>query len=151
MVNPKSVYRKTEAGIAEVQVRTLGLRAELRRLLILIDGTATLDRLAAFVRGSEIDFLVAELEYNGLVTSAPIAPIGRSQPAVKASAAGAANPPSHSANAGIEGALEPTAAQVLAVRRVAIHMLHEILGPDADSMAVQIERCKNSQIGRAHV
>ena len=142
MVNPKSVYRKTEAGIAEVQVRTLGLRAELRRLLILIDGTATLDRLAAFVRGSEIDFLVAELEYNGLVTSAPIVQV---QPTIKASAAGAANPPSHSANAGIEGVLEPTAAQVLAVRRVAIHMLHEILGPDADSMAVKIERCKNSQ------
>ena len=148
MVNPKSVYRKTEAGIAEVQVRTLGLRAELRRLLILIDGTATLDRLAAFVRGSEIDFLVAELEYNGLVTSAPIvpiAPIGRGQATIKASAAGAANPPSHSANAGMEGVLEPTAAQVLAVRRVAIHMLHEILGPDADSVAVKIERCKNSQ------
>ena len=124
MVNPKSVYRKTEAGVAEVQVRTLGLRAELRRLLILIDGTATLDRLAAFVRGSEIDFLVAELEYNGLVTSAPIvpvvpiapiaptAPIGTGQPTINASAAGAANPPSHSANAGIEGVLEPTAAQV---------------------------------------
>ena len=148
MVNPKSVYRKTEAGVAEVQVRTLGLRAELRRLLILIDGTATLDRLAAFVRGSEIDFLVAELEYNGLVTSAPIvpiAPIGTGQPTIKASAAGAANPPSHSVNAGIEGVLEPTAAQVLAVRRAAIHMLHEILGPDADSMAVKIERCKTSQ------
>ena len=154
MVNPKSVYRKTEAGIAEVQVRTLGLRAELRRLLILIDGKATLDRLAAFVRGSEIDFLVAELEYNGLVTSAPIVPIAPIapiglivpvQPTIKASAAGAANPPSHSANAGIEGVLEPTAAQVLAVRRVAIHMLHEILGPDADAMAVKIERCKNSQ------
>ena len=151
MVNPKSVYRKTEAGVAEVQVRTLGLRSELRRLLILIDGTATLDRLAAFVRGSEIDFLVAELEYNGLVTSAPIvpivptAPIGTGQPTINASAAGAANPPSHSANAGMEGVLEPTAAQVLAVRRVAIHMLHEILGPDADSVAVKIERCKNSQ------
>ncbi len=142
MVNPKSIYRKTEAGVAEVQVRTLGLRAELRRLLILIDGAATLDRLAAFVRGSEIEFLVAELEYDGLITCAPIAP---ARPAINASAAGAANPPSPSANAGIEGVLEPTAAQVLAVRRAAIHMLHEILGPDADSMAVKIERCKNSR------
>lgn len=145
MVNPKSIYRKTAAGIAEVQARALGLRAELRRLLILIDGTATLDRLAAFVRGSEIDFLVAELEHDGLVTSAPIAPIAQGQPAIKASASGAANPPSHSANAGIDGVLEPTATQVLAVRRAAIHMLHEILGPDADSMAVKIDRCNNSQ------
>ena len=142
MVNPNSIYRKTEAGVAEVQVRTLGLRAELRRLLILIDGTATLARLAAFVRGSEIDFLVAELEHDGLVTSAPIE---QGQPATKASTAGAANRPSHGVSAGIEGVLEPTAGQVLAVRRAAIHMLHEILGPDADSMAVKIERCKNSQ------
>ena len=156
-MNPKVVYRKTEAGVAEFQTRSLGLRAELRRLLILIDGTATLDRLAAFVRGTEIDFLVTELEHHGLITSTPIgtipdiaptsltSPMGQGQPGIVAPTEGTARQPAESANAGIDGVLEPTAAQVLAVRRAAIQMLHEILGPDADTAAVKIERCKNSQ------
>ena len=72
MLNPNSIYRKTEAGLAEVQARVLGLRAELRRLLILIDGNAPLSRLSAFVRGSEIDFLIAELETQGLVAAGRI-------------------------------------------------------------------------------
>ncbi len=69
MLNPNTVYRKTDAGMHEVQTRDLGLRAELRRLLILIDGNTPVSRLATFVRGSEIDFLIAELESQALIAS----------------------------------------------------------------------------------
>ena len=140
MLNPNTIYRKTEAGIAEVQARALGLRAELRRLLILIDGTAPVSRLASFVRGSEVEFLIAELEQQGLVvTGSPAASSPPAQSAPTPALAGS------TAGSSADGALEPTAAQMQAVRRTAIHTLHDILGPSADDLAVKIERCKNSQ------
>ena len=151
MLNPYTVYRKTEAGVTEVQVRALGLRAELRRLLILIDGTATLTRLAAFVRGSEIDLLIAELEGFGLVTSVTIgqtmsiAPTGATPRATAAQAPIASPAAAAVAHSDTDGVLEPTAAQVLAVRRAAIRTLHDILGPEADALALKIEQCKSAQ------
>ena len=74
MLKPNTVYFKTQAGMQEVKARVLGLRAELRRLLILVDGNAPLSRLAIFVRGSEIDSVMAELEVLGLVTSGTSSP-----------------------------------------------------------------------------
>ncbi len=155
MLNPKSIYRKSPAGVAEVQARALGLRAELRRLLILIDGTATTERLAAFVRGSEIDFLLAELETQGLIVPAVVAPpVGIGAAIGKgASASGTGGPATVTASPAIpapnavgnDGLPEPTAAQVQAVRRAAIHTLHDILGPDADRLAIKIENCKDAQ------
>lgn len=139
MLNPNTVYFKTEAGIAEVKARALGLRAELRRLLILVDGHTPLSRLAIFVRGSEIDFLIAELEIQDLVTTG-IGATATPTPAAPASAA-----PAASAN------LEPTTAQLLAVRRAAIGTLHDLLGPDADVLAVKIERCKDTQALRVAI
>jgi hypothetical protein len=136
MLNPNTVYFKTEAGMGEVKARAMGLRAELRRLLILIDGNATVGRLAAFVRGSEVDFLIAELESLGLVTS------GASSGNV-ATVTGVATPAPVAAPT--DPSLEPTAAQMQAVRRAAIRSLHDTLGPDADTLAVKVERCKDAQ------
>ncbi len=152
MLNPNSIFRKTEAGVAEVQARALGLRAELRRLLILIDGTATIDRLAAFVRGSEVEFLLAELATLGLIVPAsdtPTVGIG----AAIGKGVGSAGPVTISAGgikpasgyAAGDGLPEPTAAQVQAVRRAAVHTLHAILGPGADRLAIRIENCKDAQ------
>ena len=151
MLNLNTVYRKTEAGVTEVQVRSLGLRAELRRLLILIDGSATLTRLAAFVRGTEIDLLIAELEAQGLITAVTIAPTMAVAPASAtarpaAPQAAIASPiTAPTAHSDTDGVLEPTAAQVLAVRRSAISTLHDILGPEADALALRIEQCKSAQ------
>ena len=134
MLNPNTVYFKTEAGMAEVKARALGLRAELRRLLILVDGNATLGRLAVFVRGSEIDFLIAELETQGLVTAGSIAPSATAEP-LGPGAAGSAT----------GGYVEPTIGQILAVRQAAVRTLHDLLGPDADTQAAKIDRCKDSR------
>ncbi len=139
-MNPNTIYRKTDAGVAEVQLRALGLRAELRRLLILMDGVATIAKLAAFVRGSEVEHLIAELEVQGLVTTgmaiAPPPAVGTAVGAVAVTA---------------DGLLEPTAAQLLAVRRTAISKLHEILGPGAAELSLKIERCKDANEMRAAV
>lgn len=167
MLNPNLIFFKTEAGVAEVKARVLGLRAELRRLLILVDGHATLSRLAVFVRGSEIDTLVAELELLGLVTSgagglaatgeAIVLPMARmsgspAQPWQSPSAALAATLPP-TADPTIPAATyanpEPTTAQMLAVRRAAVRSLHDLLGPDAAVLTVKIEQCKDAQELRA--
>lgn len=151
MLKPNTVYFKTEAGMAEVKVRTLGLRAELRRLLILVDGNAPLSRLAVFVRGSEIDYLIAELELQGLVTTSVGAPVAFAESIVllptaawRATNAAPPAPPATPAAATYAN-LEPTTAQMLAVRRTAVSTLHDLLGPDADALAVKIERCKDAQ------
>ena len=143
--------------LTEVQARALGLRAELRRLLILIDGNTPLGRLAVFVRGSEIDFLIAELETQGLVTAATIGHVaGLTLPTPTAPPAALVatpqpRPTAPVAATGGDGVFEPTAAQVLAVRRAAIHTLHDILGPGADALAVKIEKCKDAQALRTTI
>lgn len=140
----------------EVKARVLGLRAELRRLLILVDGNVPLSRLAIFVRGSEIDYLIAELEIQGLVATGMGAPISFGErinaPSVAASAVPLAPTPmpapalalSPSAAAASTN-VEPTKSQMLAVRRMAVSTLHDLLGPDADALAVKIERCKDAK------
>lgn len=161
MLNPNTIYRKTDAGVAEVQARALGLRAELRRLLILIDGVAPLGRLANFVRGAEIDFLIAELEVQGLITAATLGQIARIAPAA---APPVQRPPPIATNSPLDAptgiayvarpapvtpaqdaAMEPTAAQMQAVRRAAIRTLRELLGVSADGLAAKIERCRDAQ------
>jgi hypothetical protein len=136
MLNPTTVYFKTEAGIDEVKARALGLRAELRRLLILVDGAAPLSRLSVFVRGSEIDYLIAELELLGLVATAMNAPALGGEPIEVRTAVAPAAPLIPT---------EPTSTQLAAVRRAAVSMLHELLGPEADALTIKIERCKDSQ------
>ena len=151
MLKPNTVYFKTQAGIQEVKARVLGLRAELRRLLILVDGNAPLSRLAIFVRGSEIDSVMAELEVLGLVTSGTSSPAAVGLPiAAPASIAEpverpATPPPAAAPAPTLYANLAPTAAQLLAVRNTAIRTLHEMLGPDADSLAIKIERCIDAQ------
>jgi len=133
MLNPNTVYFKTEAGMAEVSARALGLRAELRRLLILIDGASSIARLASFVRGSEVDFLIAELESLRLVTTGGTSRVMQAAAGTTAAATSA------------ETANVPTAAQLLAVSRAAVRTLHNLLGPDSGSLAAKIERCRDSR------
>ena len=45
----RDVYRKTEAGHAEIRSRALGLDARTRGLLILVNGELTVGELAARV------------------------------------------------------------------------------------------------------
>lgn len=160
MLNPNTVYFKTDAGVDEVKARALGLRAELRRLLILVDGKTPLNRLAVFVRGSEIDHVIAELEYQGLVTTRIGAPHAAGQPIAQPAISAAAIPlatsltqateppsstPSPAVAPGAYANLEPTAAQMLAVRRTGARTLHDLLGADADVLVVKIDRCKDAQ------
>jgi hypothetical protein len=125
-------YRKTDAGVVEVQTRALGLRSELRRLLILVDGRAALSHLASFVPGQPILDMVEELETAGLIA----APSAAGEP-VRAMVAPVANEEqatqfarSHVPGAGAYAASTPrtTDAQLQAVRDRAVRGLRRILG-----------------------
>jgi hypothetical protein len=61
--------RKTMTGQREFEQRCLPLRAEQRRLLILIDGKRTAQSLAGYFRRDELPHLLEELCALGLVDS----------------------------------------------------------------------------------
>jgi hypothetical protein len=63
----EQVVRKTIAGHREFEQRRMPLRAQLRRLLILIDGKRTTHSLANCVRANELFTLLEELRVLGLV------------------------------------------------------------------------------------
>jgi hypothetical protein len=134
MLSPNTIFRKTELGNAEIANRRLGLRAELRRLLILIDGRKTAGTLATFVRLPEVDGLLYELQSLGVIEVADGTAVA---PAPTAAA------PSASAQGG-DAALAPTQDQFLAARRAAVRFLNDTLGPDAESLALKLERTANA-------
>ncbi len=140
MLNPNTIFRKTELGNMEVASRKLGLRAELRRLLILIDGRNTAGKLAVFVRMPEIDMLLYELQALGLIdpldgnVESALAP-----PSAAPVAAPAAQSPSG------ESALMPTNEQFIAARTAAVRFINDKLGPSGETLAVKLERTRNAQ------
>ncbi len=68
------VYRKTLSGYREIEARNVVSRAELRRLLVLIDGHRDLRALGACFRAGELVALIKELEALGLVESTSASP-----------------------------------------------------------------------------
>lgn len=65
-----ATYKKTAAGLAELERRSTRLRPEQRRLLILIDGKHSLGSLAPLFRTGEIEHLIDELATLGMIESA---------------------------------------------------------------------------------
>lgn len=134
MLNPNAVFRKTELGNAEIAGRKLGLRSELRRLLILVDGRNTVAKLAAFVRLPEIDHLLYELQAQGLIDAG----VGAvAAPAVAASSTVAATSGDQT--------LVPSKEQFMAARSAAVHFVNDNLGPGGESLAIKLERTHNAQ------
>jgi hypothetical protein len=151
MLNPNALFRKTEAGVAEVSARKAGLRAELRRLLIMVDGRNTAARLATLVSNTETESLLFELQSLGLIDAADGTVISNPNAVVETVTRDASSVnTAASADAPVYSA-EPTAEQFIAARRAAVRKLNEILGPQAESLALQIERCKTARELRERV
>jgi hypothetical protein len=136
MLDPNTIFRKTELGNIEVASRKLGLRAELRRLLILVDGRNTAAKLAAFVRMPEADNLLYELQSLGVIETSD---------GVIASAAIVAPAPSTAPQTPAESSLAPSQEQFVAARKAGVRFLNDTLGPDADTLAIKLERAANAQ------
>ncbi len=70
MLSPNAIFRKTDAGVAEVSARALGLRAAVRRVLIMADGRNTVAALSTTVRADEIESIIYELQALSLIDMA---------------------------------------------------------------------------------
>lgn len=66
-IDDSVIFRKTIKGTQEVAERTFGLDRNLRRLLIVIDGIKDVTELSAFVRSTEVDASIAQLETKGFI------------------------------------------------------------------------------------
>jgi hypothetical protein len=122
-----TIFRKTIAGHQEFEQRAMPLRAELRRLLILIDGHHTTDSLRPCVRPGELPRLLAELQALGLVESTATKPAF-----------------DHTAVARIANKLSALSpARFDAVRAAAMQAAQELLGAAAQSYRLSLVLCRD--------
>lgn len=124
-----TVLRKTEAGIDGIKQRDPRLSPKLRMSLILVDGTKSVaELLKSLPNPEETMQVLAQLLDAGFV-SIIAAPQAAPKPALAP-----AQPANH----------ESDAAALKAAMRRATHLLDAMLGPDAEVLCLQIERCTSS-------
>jgi hypothetical protein len=116
------VLAKTPKGLDEVKSRRHGLPQQLRSLLIVVDGAASVrDLVARFGRIADIGSSLQALVDQGFVAPAPApAPAAAEAPRPAASVAGQ------------EGSA-PTLGTLT-------RLLHDALGPNGDELAVRLEK-----------
>jgi len=127
-----SVYRKTEKGLAEIETRAHRLAPRLRSALIMVDGKRNDDELRKLIL-SDPDGALKSLLDEGYVEVISITPQRPAPPPPPAPEAGAAA--AQAAAAG-QRALDD-------VRKKAIRMLMERVGPVAEAVAMKMEKAHN--------
>jgi hypothetical protein len=143
----KLVYRKTEAGVAEIKTRKAGLDGRTRTLLILVNGVLSANDLATHV-GYDPRPVLAALAAEGLVEAVEVAanrtlpraapkPAAAPAPAPAPAAAGPATDPGPTT-------MGPTTissvVDMKAVIQRAMVVLVPLYGPDATSVVQPLLR-----------
>jgi hypothetical protein len=129
MLDENLVFHKTQAGATEVTAPVHGLPPKLRRGLIMVDGARTVADLAPMFRPGEVDLILGELQKLGLVSLEG----GRLAEVLDATAQDAA----------AAGAIPPERFEE--VRRRAMREISDRLGPNGDTLALKIERCRTPE------
>ncbi|XVJ68612.1 MAG: hypothetical protein HEQ39_02415 [Rhizobacter sp.] len=124
------IYRKTEKGHSEIKTRANRLAQRLRAALILIDGKTTDDDLRRMILGDAEEVLQTLLDMDYIeVTS-----VSREMP-ITPEVAKSRKAPAENA---------PTSPVTFQTRRLqALRFLNDQLGPEAESLAIRIEKTKN--------
>lgn len=156
MLEDTAILAKTAAGRDAVAKRSHGLNPRQRAILISINGEldiGALRRRLGMGQAGEPDATVDLLMREGLVESAaPAAPA--TPPAPVPGAAAAPAPAARAAPAPVPSqpsiAVDGTVAFALSngidwrtLQTRAGHILHELMGPDADLLAMRIERARS--------
>lgn len=128
-IQGSAVFRKTAKGLEEIEKRTHRLGIKLRMALVLVNGERDAAEIITDVRDNG-ESLLAELLAGGFIE-----PAGGAQPAVVAS------PPAQ-ASAGAAPGIQ--VADLHAAQRAAVKAIEEMLGPEGESIALKIERCKTA-------
>jgi len=136
-----SYYARTEKGAAEVAQRSQAIPARARSLLLMIDGKSTgaqlLEKLAAFPNSGELLQLLETEGYIGPVDGAGAA-VSAPAAAPVATASMPATQPTASSGTG-------SGAGIGAAKRFMIRSLHEIFGPDADSLTGKVDLAQTAE------
>jgi hypothetical protein len=135
-MKPASYYARTEKGAAEVAQRSQAIPARARSLLLMIDGKSTgaqlLEKLAAFPNSGELlqlletEGYIGPVDGGGAAVSAPAAAPAAASPAVASPGTGS-----------VSG--------IGAAKRFMIRSLHEIFGPDADSLTGKVDLAQTTE------
>jgi hypothetical protein len=137
-----SLYARTDKGAAEVAQRSQAIPARARSLLLMIDGKATgaqlLEKFAAYPNSAEFLQLLEDGGYiaplqGGALPSAS-APAAAATAPVQGAPAGAPTPAPAAAGAGGIGA----------AKRFMVRTLHEVFGPDADSLTGKVDQAQTA-------
>jgi hypothetical protein len=150
------IFHKTTLGYEEVASRAHGLSARLRRCLILIDGKRNMRELMALLPGDDLSSLIQSLEVDGFIeliglsseTGAKAVP---SQSKVELSMNTTmqvdlmsgffdSQPLFKDSNGQLRQPLPFKERQLRASR-----VINELLGPNAEGIALKIEACKDNR------
>lgn len=132
-----TIFRKTAKGVAEIETRAHRLTPRMRSTLILVDGKRDGADLRQLITQQADETLQALAEQGFIeavgetVHAAPAA----TPAAAEAAGAPAAPPPPPAA----------PAQDVNVVRKAAVRMLVEILGPSSDTLAVRMEKARTME------
>ncbi len=125
-----SVLHKTEAGINAIKLRDRALTPKLRMLLIVVDGHKSVSELIKVLPQPD----EARAQLGELLTAGFVEIVQKATPAPPPPAP-AATPATQATRVGAEDELK------LKIRR-ATRLLDAMLGPDSETLSLQIERCK---------
>jgi hypothetical protein len=129
-IDPNVVLRKTAKGQQEVDTRAFRLPMRVRALLIMVNGERSVSQLLAGALGTG-DSALRELLAGGFVEArdgSAVAAVPAATPAAR---------PDISAKGAAAAPLDLNATQ-----RAAVKAIEDLLGPEGESIALKIERCK---------
>lgn len=128
------IYAKTPLGLHEIATRERRLSPRLRSALILVDGKRDEEELARLIQNAD-ETLQALLEAQLIAAVA-----GKS---ARSSRPAELEPEPAAAPAGL------SAADLATLRRDAVRALNDLLGPEAESLALRLERATDEDQLRA--
>ncbi|HMS26058.1 MAG TPA: hypothetical protein PKC80_01610 [Burkholderiaceae bacterium] len=131
----QTIFKKTEKGMLALKVRDHALSFKLRSLLIMVDGIKTIEQLGQVTTsGAEIQEhidLLQEQEYVQVVS-------------MPAASSNTVNVEQQAPTAIVAPATQTTALPSLQTAiRQSTKSLIDLLGPNSDSLCMQLEKCKS--------
>ena len=126
-----TIYRKTDKGQAEIETRQYRLPPRLRTPLIMVDGRRTDDDLRKVIGGGHDEVLASLLEQGFIEAIAELAAAPAS-PAPAPTVAQPARAPSSAPSTNLDD-----------IRRLAVRLLIDQLGPGGEATAIRIERTRS--------
>jgi hypothetical protein len=138
-VSELSVCVKSPKGINEISTRAAGLNPRLRQLLILLDGKRAVHELAKMLPTLNVPEALGALIGEGFAENLSE---GSAQPITSSASSPAPAPPAAPPSMA-QGILSPGSglSERDAIMRTA-RLVTEKMGPNADSLALRIEKCK---------